>query len=787
MYSSPKSNAISGSGNQHEVIDLKLIIAKLFQYWWLFGISAIFCLIIAFFYAGYVSPQWHVSSKILVKDQKNSPQVGAGAGIGSDLGSLFSVKSSADNEIQILKSRTLMQNTVVSMQLNVRIYQKDGFKKREIYQECPFNAKIIYKADTLKAITYTLEILNEQEYNIKNTSDDVDIRGRFGKTLSLKQYDILLNYIPGAKHSKDYLISIESIDAAIDAFSSQFSAVLSDKQASTIDLGMTYSNPAKGEAILGKLMHLYLLNNIQYEKQIADSTMQFIDSRIALVSRELNNIEKQFEQYKTQNSIANINEQSKVLINSAGEYYNKLAEQETQLNVIKDLQRYLNNPLNKKVIPSSLLNPVDQSFGQAINAYNELLLSRDRALLSYTEDNPVVNNIDQQLNNSRINLLRNIEIYKNSLTAGKKQIEKQNQGFTGQLKQLPSKERNYLDFARQQNLKQELYLFLLQKREETAITKNSTMSSSRVIDVAKSEFLPYKPKKIIIYIIGLVIGIVIPSFYLFVKELLNVRINGKNDITNITAINILGEIGHNSDKQSLVTGLNSRSIISEQFRSLRTNLQFVLDNSKSNVILFTSSMSGEGKSFLSLNLGSALALTDKKVVFLEMDLRKPKLSESVGLGIENGFTNYAISGNNDYKKMLKQLSFNKNCYLISSGPIPPNPAELLMGGKLELLINQLKQEFDYIMIDCAPVGLVTDALIFEKYTDLTFYVIRQGFTYKSQLAIPDELSKENRMKNIYFIVNDVQNEKAGYSSFKQAYGYGIEEEESLLKRLFKRK
>jgi len=396
-------------------------------------------------------------------------------------------------------------------------------------------------------------------------------------------------------------------------------------------------------------------------------------------------------------------------------------------------------------------------------------------MLSYTNDNPVMKNLESQVENARVNLLLNINTYKKSLQVGKQELQKQNSGFTGQLKQLPGKERNYLDFARQQNLKQELYLFLLQKREETAISRNSTISSSRIIDMAKSDFTPYKPKKSIIYLIGLIIGVILPSVYLLVKELLNVRIGAKSDITSATLAPILGEIGHNNDKQSLVAGTNSRSVISEQFRSLRTNLQFVLDSSKPSTILFTSSMSGEGKSFLSLNLGSALALTGKKVVFMEMDLRKPKLSESVGLTIENGFTNYAISedAQYNYKKLLKPLSFNSNCYLISSGPIPPNPAELLDNGKLEKLVAYLKTEFDYIIIDCAPVGLVTDALMIGKSADLTLYVTRQSYTYKVQLDIVNDLIISKKLKNLYLIVNDIKAEKAGYSSYGQAYGYGL--------------
>ncbi|UEG54941.1 polysaccharide biosynthesis tyrosine autokinase [Mucilaginibacter daejeonensis] len=780
-------NINTKTSGESDSIDLKAVFYKLIGNWQLFVISLVIALLASSIYSYYAHPSWSISSKLLVKDDKSNAQGALSGTLSGDIGSIFNAKSNADNEIQIIKSRTLMHNTVKDMQLNVSLFSKNGAKKREIYEEAPFSVHLIYKSDTLNYREYQIQVLNNKEFNISNSEDEIVQKAKFGQIIHLKQYDVILYYKSGKKYLPRYLVSVQDINQTVDIFSKRFAATLSDKQATTIDLSFIYDHPAKGEAILNRLMQIYLSSNIQSEKQIADSAMAFIDSRIVLVSSELTNIEKKFERFKTNNNIANITEQSKSLVSNASEFYTKLAQQETQLAVVSDLEKYLNNPQNKNIIPSSLVNPADQSFGLAINAYNELLLSKQKALLSYTSSNPVIENLDKQINDSRTNLLRNIETYKKSLQTGRNSLAQQNSGITGQLKQLPSKERNYLDFARQQNLKQELYLFLLQKREETAISRNSTISSSRIVDFAKADFLPFKPKKIIIYAVGFILGLIIPAMYLFVKEFFNLKINSKSDIERITPVTILGEIGHNSDKQSLVTGNNSRSVISEQFRSLRTNLQFVIDSSKPSVILFTSSMSGEGKSFLSLNLGSALSLTDKKVVFMEMDLRKPKLSESIGLDINNGFSNYAISdaNNYDYKKLLKPLSFNKNCFLISSGPIPPNPSELLSNGKLERLLENLKKDFDYIIIDCAPVGLVTDALMIHRYVDLTFYVLRQGFTYKSQLHVLNELLGTNKLKNIYLIVNDIKSQKAGYSSYKQAYGYGIEEQDNSVFSKFK--
>jgi len=399
-------------------------------------------------------------------------------------------------------------------------------------------------------------------------------------------------------------------------------------------------------------------------------------------------------------------------------------------------------------------------------------MERERASRDYTDSNPIIQTFNQQLNTTRTNILSSLETYKASLNTAKNQLEKQNQSFTNALKDIPSKQRIYLDFARQQQLKQELYLFLLQKRYETAISRTSTISSSRIIDSAKSDFSPYEPKRSVMYLTGLIIGLILPGIYLFIKELLSIRIKTKADIEKLTKISVIGEISHNDEEKNLVVANNSRSVISEQFRSLRTNLQYAIDTSKANVLLFTSSMSGEGKSFLSLNLGSALALTGKKVIFLELDLRKPKLSENIGLDNSNGFTNYVISKSTDLSSIIKQTWFNENCYLISSGPIPPNPSELLLSDKLEAMIVKLKQEYDYVIIDCAPIGLVTDALLLEKYADITFYVLRQDYTFKSQLNIVNDLKVNKGVKNMYLLVNDIKTQNGGYAAYGQGYGYG---------------
>jgi tyrosine-protein kinase Etk/Wzc len=788
------SRTVNNSQVEGGSFDFKKVFLKIVHHWLLFVVSILLFLLLSLLYARYSSADWHVYSKIMVDDSKNSSASALGGSSNANLSSLFDVKSNADNELQILKSRSLATSLVKQMRLNMRMYSIREFQKVEVYDEFPYNVNVDYKTDTLQQQTYLIEPLSSNTYRISNKTEKVSIQASYGQKVNLPQYTVSLSPLnPSKKITASYYIYIESVDAAIANFSKSFSAALSDKQATAIDISINYPNPKKGEAILNEFMNLYLLKNLQKKVLIADSTMKFINERIAVVGNELNNVEQKFEQYKQKNNIANITEQSKALVTSSSEYYDKLNQQQIQLSIINDLESYLNDPKNKKIIPSSLTLQSDNSFGQSVNAYNELLISRDKAELSYTADHPVVLNLDIQINNARLNLLKNIETYKKSLRIIISQLKQQNGNLNGQLGQLPAKERFYLDLSRQQNLKQELYLYLLQKREETAISKTSTISSSTIIDYAKSDFNPYKPNRPLIYLIGVVLGIIVPSLYLITKEALSIKIIAKADILNGTKASIIGEITHSTEGKNLVSGANSRSILAEHFRSLRTNLKFVLDTSKTNVLLFTSSMGGEGKSFLSLNLGSSLALTGKKVVFLELDLRKPKLSESIGLNNAYGFTNYAVSSSADadLSQLLKPTGFDDNCFIIPSGPIPPNPTELLSSEKLHILIEQLKKQFDYIIIDCAPIGLVTDALILSSYADLTLYVIRQNYTYNSQLNIINDLMANNKVKNIYLIVNDINMKSEDYLGYVQSQGYGDyikkdKENASIWSKLFKR-
>jgi capsular exopolysaccharide synthesis family protein len=401
------------------------------------------------------------------------------------------------------------------------------------------------------------------------------------------------------------------------------------------------------------------------------------------------------------------------------------------------------------------------------------VLERDRQLETTKPDNPVVQNLNSQIEGVKKNLIISLENIKKGMQIARNELAGKNEQLMGDIKKSPGKERIFLDITRQQDVKQQLYLYLLQKREETAISKSGTLSNSRLIEPAKSDNEPFSPQKSLLYLLALCAGIVIPSGVIYFKNLLNNTVTDSTEVVKETNVPLLGEIGHNNTGKTVVAEQNSRTALAEQFRAVRTNLQFLLRGKEHQVIMVTSGTSGEGKSFFSINLSSSLAISGKRVVLMELDLRKPKISKEVGLSSETGFTDYLI-GYIKKEALIKSTRVHPNLFLISSGTIPPNPAELLLGPRTDEVFGWLRTQFDYIVVDTPPAGVVIDSLLIGKYADASVYMVRQKYTLKDQLKIVANFKQYEKLPNLSILVNDVKVDKTyGYGSgYHYGYGYG---------------
>ena len=768
-----------------EGLDISKLLPKIIRKWPLILLSVIVCLGIAYLYLRYTTPMYRISARVLVNDEKKGGNVlGAAADALGDLGGLLGTKSTVDNEAEILQTRYLMEQVVKDMHLNIAYFKKGRVNDIEIYKS-PFTVQFVAAEDTIKATGFELALLKNNKLSLKSGVLDtvVDFNG---KVTFPKVGTFIITKTPGQLFAEDerYKFSIVSIDEKVAGLMNDLNVSVGNKLITVIDLSINHPIPKKGEDILTELINKYVQGNIDDKNEVADSTIKFIRNRLAFISSELGDLEGNIQGFKQKNNLADMTEQSKLLVQNTSSFMNELSKVETQLSILSSLQEYLKDESGNRVLPSSIL-PGDMVFTALIDKYNALLLDRDRRLLGVTETNPVITNLDKQIKNMRTDMLANLISTKNGLEITKAKLEGQMKSAEGKVQQVPATERNYLNLARQQQIKQELYIYLMQKSEETAISKTSNIANSRTIDPPKSEFKPFSPKKSVVALVGLFMGLGIPIGIIYLLEVLNNKINTKEDITEATEVPILGEISHSDDSANLAVSDNSRSAISEQFRALRTNLSFYHnDNEKTKVILLTSSMSGEGKSFVAINLGNVLAITGKRVLLMELDLRKPGMSGKLNTSNGVGFTNYVVDKSLTSKDIVKPLDIHEDLFIVSSGPIPPNPAETLLNSRTKELIDELRPQFDYIIIDAPPIGIITDAQLLEPHADVCLYLVRHKFTLKNQLHIVDDLFRTKKMKKIGIVINDIV--LSDSYAYGYGYGYGSYGEEIAKKGFWKR-
>lgn len=744
-------------------------VKKVRSHWHWFAFSVILCLSLGFLYIRYKSPIYSVSAKLLVNDAKSSSLGGNNELI--DFNALFGSKSSVDNEAEILKTRYLLEKVVDDLQANVIYYRKGTVKDQELYNS-PFLLQFLNQKDTISGTSFTLRYVNEEVFDID--VDDESKRCFFGKPLYLPKVGKvqILRNSAFSFDEHEYKCSVLSKDAMVKMLRSNIDISVTDKQASTIDINFLTVLPRKGENTLNSLIRKYAEEGINDKNRIADSTISFIENRLLYVGRELGDVEGNIQSFKQKNQLADIETQSELLLRSEETNQSELVQTETKLSILKSIEDYLiDNDGNKRVLPSAVIEG-DLVFSSLVDKYNSLLLERDRQTLSSTNENPFVQNLDTQIRNLRADMLSNIRNTRNSLEIAKRRLLEREGRSVGQIRKVPAVERTYLDLARQQKIKQELYVFLLQKREETAISKTSNISNAKVIDPPKADPEPISPKKKKILSILFVLGMGIPVLVLYLKELFNTRIVDKDDISSLTKVPIIAEINENSDSNTIVVYKDSRSVIAEQFRALRTNLTFYLKGTEKTILL-TSSMSGEGKSFIALNMAITLSLAGKKVIVMEMDLRKPNLSNKLGITNNFGFTNFIIDSTVSTDDIIRPSGLNDSLSVICSGPIPPNPAELLMDDRMSVLMNELKDRYDYIIVDAPPIGLVTDAQLLNYYADLVLYVVRHGVTFKGQLNIIEDLYESKKMNRLSLVVNGIDSSVNDYGyGYSYGYGYG---------------
>lgn len=763
--------------NQVEEINLKAILYKYVRFWYLFVLGIGMALTLAFLYLRYATPEYTIKSKVLIRDDKKGADLLGGTALG-DL-DVFQTGRIVDNEIEVLNAVSLMQRVLTDLSLQTSYYREGRFRSGEIYGHALPIKLIVSKLDSAafgKSVVFQMKGDNSIVLEEENEAGEIiTTTHQLGQEIKkpYATFTVVAGNPTAARESGDIIVKFHDIRKLANHYQQLLTISPVNKNASVLWISITDPVQEKGKDIINKLVELYNREAVEDKNLIASNTIDFIDERLKFLTAELSDVEKEVETYKRQNELTDVSSEAKLYVERASDYNKQLAEFEIQLDVLNSIEKYLrDNGQQYQLVPSAL-SIQDPTLMGLITKFNELQLERERLLRTTQPTNVLVLNVTDQLANLRVNILENLSNIKKGLTITRNNLKGSMAQFESRIQQVPAIERELLEIQRQQGIKQGLYLYLLQKREESAVSLAAAISISRVLDPAMASDQPVKPKKQIIYLLAILLGLGVPFAFIYVRDLFNDKIETLQEVKQSTATPVLGEISHSDSPDKLVVTENSRSAVTELFRLVRTNLQFSTVGKENKVILVTSSMSGEGKTFFSINLGASLALTGKRVVLVNFDLRKPRLMQDMGLSNEVGITNYLISDKLLVNDILTPVQEVPGLYAIGSGPIPPNPAELMLSSKVQYLLEKLKDSFDYVLIDTAPVGQVADAFTIAPYADSSAYIIRYGYTRKNQVDIIDDIYKTDKLNHPMIVLNDAKKEN-GYG-YGYAYGYGYGE------------
>src|SRR5690606_15735644 len=546
----------------------------------------------AYMYLRYTVPSCKIHAKLLVSDDKKGGGIMSSSALG-DLSSFMGTKSSVDNEVEVLKTTDLMREMVLAEEAYIVYFNKGRVHDVPVLA-APFRVELLTNPDSILN-AYSLEVQSISGNKIELSSPDTLFHAHWGESFLLPGVGVLrMEQVAKESSKESYGFQISPLRSVAASFSSRFSVEVTNKNVSTIDLMLEYTLPKRGEQLLKTLIDKYVERNLHDKNVIADSTLAFINTRLRKITDELAGVEDRISGYKKRNQLADISQQGKLLIESSADFTKRLAEVETQLAAVDAVAAYLKDTQHPRVVPSAVI-PQDVGFNALIQRYNELVLQRERLLLANTQDNPLVQNITSQIAGVRQDMIANVASTRRQLELTKQSQQELASSVSSQITQVPTIERGYIDLARLQQIKQAQYIFLQEKWEETAIGRTANVSNSKVIDSPKAEQKPFSPKRKMIYVLGLILGLIFPLGIIYLKDLLNVRIQSIEDIESRNGLPILGMIAHSEEEEQVVVSKTSRSPIAEQFRAMRTNLEFSLNGGKR--ILFTSSMSGQGKSY----------------------------------------------------------------------------------------------------------------------------------------------------------------------------------------------
>ena len=775
-----------------EQFNIQEILFRCLVHWPWFVFSVIVCIACAWGYLRLTTPVYNISATVLIKDDKK----GGGTSVSSELERMgldgfVSSSGNVDNEIEVLRSKSLSEEVVNNLGLFVTYMDEDEFPKKELYQTSPVLVSLTpQEADKLPGrmeVAMTLQPTGVMDVQMK--VGDKEYRKEFEKlpavfptdegTVAFFVNNDTLSAVRPESVTKERHITafINRPFSVAKGYASSLSIAPTSKTTSVVVISLKNTNPRRGRDFINKLLEMYNINANNDKNEVAQKTAEFIDARIGIISKELGSTEQDLENFKRTAGITDLSSEAQIALTGNAEYEKKRVENQTQINLIVDLQKYLQGS-EYEVLPANV-GLQDGGLVGAISRYNEMLIERNRLLRTSTESNPAIVNLNTSIRAMRSNVRATLDATLKGLQITKADLDREASRYSRRISDAPTQERQFVSIARQQEIKAGLYLMLLQKREENAITLAATANNAQIIDAAIADDNPVSPKRMMVYLVALFFGMGIPVGIIYLIGLTKFKIEGRADIEKLTSLPVVGDIPLADEKSgSIAVFENKNNLMSETFRNVRTNLQFMLENGK-NVILVTSTISGEGKSFVSSNLAISLSLLGKKVVIVGLDIRKPGLNKVFNIPQkDHGITQFLTNPSMNLMDLVQPSDINRNLFILPGGAVPPNPTELLARDGLEKAIETLKTNFDYVILDTAPVGMVTDTLLIGRTADLSVYVCRADYTRKAEFTLVNELSENKKLPNLCVAINGLELQKKkygyyyGYGKYGKYYGYG---------------
>lgn len=765
--------------NQSEDFNVSELLRPYIKRWKWFILSGLLCLVAAYFFLKTQSPVFETASTVLIKDSKRS---GGGQDFEMlrDLSGLGKMNSDGvDNEIEVFKSKKLMTTVIKDLGLETDIFVPGFFRDTEVYgSSSPIIVKIVNEKKTEKATAPIL--ININENNLKLSSEEMKtINASFNQLISLPNANVIIlknkQYIPDPKvRTHELLIKVSSLEDKTNKYQSILKASLVNKDVTVIKLSMDYPNVDKAKNIINHLVEVYNADAINDKNQESKKTAEFIEERIANVGNDLGNVEAKKEQFKRANQITDLATEAELGLKTSAEARAKQLELASQLELTNSLISFVAKQGNFQVIPNNIGLDNPGAVGN-IASYNQLILERNRLLENATPQNPLVVDVTKQINNLRPTILQNLQKNREGLQLAVNNYVNEQNIVSGKISKIPAQEKLFRSIEREQQIKETLYLLLLQKREETQISLAVTAPKARIIDKA-FKGKQVAPKAMIILMGGFILGLLIPFALIYIFELFDNKIKSKHDIEKLShGKPVVGEIPQIDKGDEELVRHNDLSPLAEAFRILITNMNFMVKKKKGKVVFVTSTVKGEGKTFVAVNLALTLANPSRKVLIIGADIRNPQLQRyNTDRKGHKGLTEYLYEEKLDISSIIHKSIFNTHLDVIYSGIIPPNPTDLLSNGKFEHLIDLISHKYDYIILDTAPLMLVTDSFLIADVADITLYVSRSKYTEKSLIDFANKAIDAHKVKNAAFVLNDVDKDFFGYGN-KYGYGYGQKE------------